>query len=117
MISPEQYGDFVRPHDETVFAACGEGAIHFCGCADHLREPMLATRGVTTLDFGQPEFNDLTAWYEKSREQSVAFMRMPYPAENVLSGEYRERFPTGVQFTTEVADVAAGRKLMDAISV
>ncbi len=117
MISPQAYDEFVRRHDEQVFAACGPGAIHFCGSADHSRDELLATQGLTTLDFGQPEMNDLAAWYEQACEQKIAFMRICYSREDVLSGEYRERFPSGMQFVVKVPDVSAGRQLMQAVNV
>jgi len=115
MVSPQAYAEFVRPHDEQIFAACGPGAIHFCGSADHLRDEMLATQGLTTHDFGQPEMNDLAAWYRQARERNISFMHMLYPSEDILSGQYRQQFPTGMQFVTKVADVAAGRRLMEAV--
>jgi len=115
MVSPQAYAEFVRPHDEQIFAACGPGAIHFCGSADHSRHEMLATQGLTTLDLGQPEMNDLVRWYQQARERNISFMDMLYPQEDILSGQYRQQFPTGMQFVTKVADVVAGRRLMEAV--
>ena len=115
MVSPQAYQEFVRPHDEQVFAACGVGAIHFCGSADHLRDEMLATPGLTTLDFGQPQMNDMAKWYEQARKRNISFMHMLYPPEDILSGQYRQQFPTGMQFVAKMADVAAGRQLMEAV--
>ncbi len=113
MVSPQAYAEFVRPHDEQIFAACGPGAIHFCGSADHSRHEMLATQGLTTLDLGQPEMNDLVRWYQQARERNISFMDMLYPQEDILSGQYRQQFPTGMQFVTKVADVVA--RLMEAV--
>jgi len=115
MISPQTYDEFVRPHDEQIFAACGPGAIHSCGSADHSRDEILATQGLTTLDLGQPEMNDLALWYGQAQKRNICFMRLPYPEQDILSGQHRQRFPTGMQFVTKVADVAAGRRLMDAV--
>ena len=115
MVSPQTYDEFVRPHDEQIFAACGPGAIHFCGSGDHCRQQMLATKGLTVMDFGQPAMNDLTAWYEQCRERNIAFMRFFYPEQDILSGQYRQRFPTGVQFMATVADLDAGRRVMEAV--
>ncbi len=94
---------------------CGPGALHFCGSADHSRDEMLATQGLTTLDLGQPEMNDLGGWYGQAQKRKICFMRLPYPEEDILSGQYRQQFPTGMQFVTEVADVAAGRRVMEAV--
>ncbi len=115
MVSPPAYEEFVRPHDEQIFAACGPGAIHFCGSADHSRDELLATQGLTTLDLGQPEMNDLEEWYRQAQKRKICFMRVPYPEKDILSGQYRQQFPTGMQFVAEVADVAAGRRLMEAV--
>ena len=116
MISPQQYAQFLRPYDEQIFAACGPGAIHFCGCADHSREEILPTQGLQTLDFGQPELNDFATWYEQARDRQISIMRVPWPREQFLSGAYREQFPTGVSFAVPVADVAEGRELMAALN-
>ncbi len=115
MISPQIYDQFVRPHDEQIFAACGPGAIHFCGSADHSRDEILATQELTTLDLGQPEMNDLALWYGQAQERKICFMRLLCSEEDILSGQYHQQFPTGMQFVTKVADVAAGRRLMEAV--
>ena len=115
MLSPDMYAEFVRRHDERIFAELGGGGIHFCGCADHWREVMADTEGLRCVDFGQPDYNDMDAWYEALRRREVSVMRLPYPAEKIISDEWRERFPTGVSFSTWAPDLEAGQRIVDAL--
>ncbi len=115
MLSPQMYKEFSGRHDRRIFRELGDGGVHFCGSGDHWREEMADTEGLRCVDFGQPDHNDMDAWYEALGRRDVSIMRMGYPAEKVISGEYRERFPTGVSFSTWAPDLEEGRRIMEAL--
>ena len=116
MLSPRMYGEFIQPYDEQIMRACGGGCIHFCGSGDHCRQQLTATAGLTAIDFGQPELNDLDTWYQTLGENQAAIVCLSYPEEQIADGTCRRRFPTGAAFATTVADVAAGRQLMKTLN-
>lgn len=115
MLSPEMYAEFVRPHDEKIFREFGEGGIHFCASGDHWREEFAATKGLSCVDYGQPDHNDMDAWYETLKKRRIAIMRLPYPSESITSAEYKERFPTGVSFSTWASSLEEGQRIMEAV--
>ncbi len=116
MVSAQMYEEFIRPHDEQIMQACGGGGIHFCSSADHCRDQLVATEGLTGIDFGQPELNDLDAWYQALGEKNAAIMNLLYPGQDIANGAYRRRFPTGVSFATTVDDIRQGQELMAAVN-
>jgi len=42
-------------------------------------------------------------------------MRLPYPSEQITSGEYKQRFPSGVSFSTWAPSLEEGQRIMDAV--
>jgi hypothetical protein len=115
MLSPEMYTEFCAGYDRRIFQELGDGGVHFCGSGDHWREEMADTEGLRCVDFGQSDLNDMDAWYEALRRRDISIMRLPYPAEKVLSGEYIERFPTGVSFSTWAPDLEGGQRIMETL--
>lgn len=95
MVSAEMYRQQIAPHDARVLRDCGGGGLHACGCADHLAEEFLALPGVEGIDLGQPELNDVDALYDKARSKRIPLLRMTVSPEEVRSGRFAERFPTG----------------------
>ena len=115
LLSPGLYEEFLRPTNERVFRQLGGGAVHWCGYADHLLEPLFATQGLECLDFGEPHLNDMAMWYGRAREEGVAIMRVTVDKGTLLNGGFRHTWPTGVSLLANVADVAEGRLVMDAV--
>jgi len=71
-LSPDMYVDFVRDHDQKVFAALGgEGAIHFCGRGDHFIEPMAEMQGLTAVNLSQPELNDMDTIFRHTVDKGI----------------------------------------------
>ena len=104
MLSPQMYADQVRPHDQRLLRAIGGGSQHFCGNGQHLILPMLATDGMLGFDLGQPWMMDEDWVYRETLARRVPFTNHRPPREQLLSGQARRRFPTGVVFTCEPKD-------------
>jgi hypothetical protein len=58
-LSAAMYAQQVRPYDERLLGAFGDGAIHFCGKADHAIAAMAATAGLRAVNMSQPHLNDM----------------------------------------------------------
>jgi hypothetical protein len=104
MLSPRMYADQVRPHDQRLLRAIGGGSQHFCGNGQHLIQSMLATEGMLGFDLGQPWMMDEDWVYRESLARRVPFTNHRPPREQLLNGQARRRFPTGVVFTCEPRD-------------
>jgi len=96
VVSPQMYAEFSRTYDEKILQEFGGGGVHFCGSADHWRQELAHTTGLRCVDFGQPDYNDMDAWYDTLKQRDISIMRLPYPSEQITSGEYKQRFPSGV---------------------
>jgi hypothetical protein len=57
-LSPRMYAEFCRPYNERVFAAFGNGYIHYCGHGLQSQSQRLATRGLRGIEMGAAD-----AWH------------------------------------------------------
>ena len=114
MISAEMYAEFVRPYDEQVLEAFpGGGSLHIGGGGDHCLEELAKTQhlGCVHLD---PQSSTAT-WYEALRERKIGLVQIVHAQEEILSGQYQQRFPTGISCVTEVGGLEEGQRLMEVI--
>jgi hypothetical protein len=96
MLSAEMYREQVAPHDNRVMEALGGGGIHSCGDISHLAPEYFELPALQSLDLGQSELNDRDALYEMARARKIALIRVHTTAGELASGQFREKFPTGV---------------------
>jgi len=54
-LSPTMYAEFDRPYNEQLFAAFGNGYIHYCGHGLQSQDLRLATRGLRGIEMGAEE--------------------------------------------------------------
>jgi hypothetical protein len=91
--------------------ALGGGGIHSCGDISHLAPEYLKLPALQSLDLGQSELNDRDALYEMARERKTALIRVHTTAGELASGQFRERFPTGVATILRAATFAEAEEL------
>lgn len=112
MIAPETYVDFIRPLNEKVFSALGTGGIHWCGSGDQWRAEVVETRGLTCLDWGNPEMLDLAGWSRLLREARLPVARTGWKVGTAFETSPLELFPTGACFTIAVDDLDEARAVL-----
>ena len=115
MVSPEMYRDQIAPHDESVLREMGGGGIHSCGNIGHLVDEFLALPSLRSLDLGQPELNDVGAVYRKAAAREMPLIRVTVDADEIRSGVYRERFPTGAVLIHRAACFEEAQKVGNCI--
>jgi hypothetical protein len=90
-LSPSSYLEFCRPYNERVLAEFG-GWIHYCGDGRHILPHVLSTPGLTAVNFGNPEKQDLRAVYDAASPLGVGIIIWVRP----LSEEDATHITTGV---------------------
>jgi hypothetical protein len=115
MLSAEMYRDQVAPHDDRVMEALGGGGIHSCGDISHLAPEYLKLPALQSLDLGQSELNDRNTLYEMASERKTSLIRIHTTAGELASGQFRERFPTGVAAIIRAATFADAGTLSRAL--
>ena len=111
LISPAMYREIVLPYDAKLCAAVGGAGIHFCGAGGHQVPNLLTIPACQTIDFGQPELNDLDAIYAQAAPRQVALTRFGVPPEALRAGPLKARFPTGVTLIHHPASVEEAHQL------
>jgi len=114
MMSAEMYRGVVAAHDTEVLKELGGGGIHSCGNFGHLADAYFDLPGVTGLDLGQPEMNDLDLLYARACARQLPLFRMDVPEEQFRSGQAKKRFPTGVVFRHHVESAQVASELYQA---
>jgi len=103
MISPEMYTEQVAHHDEFVLKEMGGGGIHACGKIDFNIPAIFSLPSIQCFDFGQSSLNDLDTVYSLARERKIALLRLQVGENELLSGDIKRRFPTGVSLAYEAS--------------
>ncbi|MHB0998968.1 MAG: hypothetical protein ACYC27_06950 [Armatimonadota bacterium] len=70
-LSPEMYGEFIRPYDQRIFDEFGGGSIHFCGRGDHYIERMSGMTGLHAIAMSQPDLNDMEMIYRSTVDKGI----------------------------------------------
>lgn len=91
-LSPTSYLEFCRPYNERVLAAFNGGWIHYCGDGRHILPHVLSTPGVTGINFGNPEKQDLCAVYDAARPHGIGIIHWARP----ISDEDAMHIKTGI---------------------
>jgi len=112
MVSPTMYQEQIAPHDERVLCELGGGGIHSCGSVGHLVDQWLSLPSIRSLDFGQPELNDLSTIYAQAAEKGVALIRLTVSNCDIRSHDASTRFPTGAVLVHRAQDFETARALL-----
>jgi hypothetical protein len=96
LLSPEMYKTMVLPFDAKLIAEVHGAGIHFCGNGQHQIENLLSIAECTSIDFGQPEMNDLDSIYKDAAKDEVALTRIQVPVTQLTTNQTKARFPTGI---------------------
>ena len=113
LLSPTQYAEFIRPVNELALGALGTGGIHWCGKADTRRSQVVATRGLSCIDLGNPDMIDLATWAATLRKRRLPVAEMGWKAEEFSKVAPTDLFPTGASFTITVDDIEQARRMID----
>ena len=70
-LSPEMFGEFIRPYDQKLLSRFGGGAIHFCGKGDHFISNMTQMDGLYAINLSQPEYNDMEIIYKNTVDKGL----------------------------------------------
>jgi len=105
-LSPALYREFSKPYNERLFAEFGGGWIHYCGSGKQILADVLTTDGVTAVNFGNPEMQDLRSVYAQAAPHRVAILSWIGSAS-----ELPEEVTTGVTTMESAADIEAARAL------
>ncbi len=111
LLSPTMYDDIVRPYDTKLTAAVGSAGIHFCGRGQHQIDSLLSIPYCETIDFGQPEMNELDEIYTQAAKQKIALTRLNMPDGAWTAGQALKRFPTGVNLVYHPETVAEAQQV------
>ena len=117
MVSPAMYREQIAPHDEKVLHELGGGGLHSCGNIGHLVDEFLRLPSIRSLDLGQPELNDVDGIYRKALERGVPLIRVAVTAEEIDSGSYRKRFPTGAVLLHRAVNFEEARRVVFALRI
>lgn len=109
MVSAETYRDLIAPHDNHVLQQMGGGGIHSCGDISHLVAAYLELPALQCLDLGQSELNDRQQVYNLARRRGVSLIRVHATADELASGNFRKKFPTGVAAIHRADNFATAR--------
>lgn len=113
MISPEMYGQQVASHDEFVLKEMGGGGVHSCGKIDFNIPEIFKLDSLKCFDFGQSYMNDLDAVYPLARERKIPLLRIRPRKEELLSGEIKERFPTGISLVYDALSMEDAKEVLN----
>ncbi len=106
-LSSDLYKEFCKPYNERIFSEFGGGWIHYCGRGHQILSEVLSTDGITGINFGQPELQDLGEVYEAAAPRRVA----------VLGWIGRNRVPnsikTGITVIDNAPDLSTAKVLME----
>ncbi|MBI5653319.1 MAG: hypothetical protein HZC40_23165 [Chloroflexi bacterium] len=89
MLSQKMYREFCVPYNARVATAVGGALGHFCGRGNQFYEEMVNTPGVTSINFGNPEMQNLVARHAIASEHKTCLMwdgEIPPEAAHIHTG-------------------------------
>lgn len=105
LLSPDLYKSFVKPHIMNILEKIGGGSIHFCGNGQHLISEMLEIPLLKGLDFGDPNYMDISGIYRECSEKHIAITNLTPSRDELTSGKAAGDYPTGVVFVYYTSDI------------
>ncbi len=89
MLSPAMYREFCAPRNARIAAALDGALGHFCGRGTQFYDQLLNTPGITSVNFGNPEMQNLLERYAAARQNRVCLMwdgDIPNAAQHIQTG-------------------------------
>jgi hypothetical protein len=109
LVSGRMYKRFAVPYNAQLAEALHGLMVHFCGQGDQIFDPLTATPGITSVNFGNPEMQDFAARYQLAQERRVALLwdgPIPPECEHITTGLIHKRIVS----TWDEALAAAGQR-------
>ncbi len=106
-LSADFYREFCAPFNERALAAFGGGMVHYCGSGAQILDEVLALRGITCINFGQADMQDLSVVYPKAAASHIAVLAWNAPLDPALGIE------TGLTLLTSAPDLPSARALVN----
>ena len=91
-ISPAAYLEFCRPYNERLLKEFGGGWIHYCGKGHQIFPHVITTPGLTGINFGNPEMQDLGAIYAEASRHGVGIVSW----NGLFTPENKRAMKTGI---------------------
>ena len=73
-LSPVMFDEFIKPYDQKILNEFGGGGIHFCGKGDHFIENLSKMNGLSIVQLGQPECNDMEIIYKNTIDKGISLI-------------------------------------------
>lgn len=105
-LSTACYKEFSKPYNRRVFRELGGGWVHYCGSGKQILEEVLTTEGITAINFGNPEMQDLGQVYSLAQPRQVAIVGWSGP------GPVPDNIRTGITVTRNAPDLRTARQMV-----
>lgn len=104
-LSSEFYSEFCKPYNERILAEFGGGWVHYCGGGHQILSEVLSTEGLTGINFGNPERQDIASICKEAASGGTAVLGWPtaFPAP--------EWVVTGMTLVGSAPSLEAGRAI------
>lgn len=89
MVSHAMYREFCKPYNARVATAVNGALGHFCGKGTQFYEEMIDTPGITAINFGNPELQDLCQRIALAAPKKICLMwdgEIPAEAQDIHTG-------------------------------
>lgn len=89
MLSHKMYREFCKPYNARVAAELGGVLGHFCGKGTQFYDEMVDTPGVTSINFGNPEMQNLVERHALAAPKKICLMwdgDIPPEAQHIHTG-------------------------------
>ena len=73
-LSPEMYGEFIRPYDQELLNGLGGGAVHFCGRGSHFIAQACGMAHMHAICMSQPHLNDMETIYRHTVDRGIKLL-------------------------------------------
>lgn len=107
-LSTEFYNEFSRRYNERALAELGGGWVHYCGGGHQILAEVIESSGVTAINFGNPEKQDITRVLRLAQPKGLSVLgwpkNLPLP-EGVKTGV---TLSWGAASLEEASEIAAG---------
>ncbi|MCL6629699.1 MAG: hypothetical protein K6U00_08885 [Armatimonadetes bacterium] len=97
-LSPASYLEFCRPYNERILNEFG-GWIHYCGRGYQIFPHVISTPGLSGINFGNPELQDLRVVYNEASVRKIGIIGWAGP----FSKDDCVRIRTGVSLVTSTS--------------
>lgn len=103
---PEFYVEFPKRYNERILREFGGGWIHYCGSGRQILHEVLSTPGVTGINFGNPEMQDIAEVYRAASARKVPVLgwRPDTPLPDDIT--------TGITLSVGAADLESARAMV-----